>query len=263
MNSVVTVEGIQKRIFLLRGQKVMLDVDLAQLYGVMAGRLNEAVKRNRDRFPIDFMFQLTKPEFEHLKSQIAISSSGWGGRRHPPFAFTEQGVAMLSSVLRSQRAVQVNITIMRTFVQLRELAATHKELATKLTELERKVAGHDSAETTAVYSALVGTVVMSIWVPFVWTPIASWTDAALLFSLGIIGGTAHYFVARAMTYAEASIIAPFGYWQLMGSVVVGYIISGYLPDSFTWIGAGIIICAGSYIAWHETRPRPVAGAQSA
>jgi len=143
MNSVVTVEGIQKRIFLLRGQKVMLDVDLAQLYGVTSGRLNEAVKRNRDRFPIDFMFQLTKLEFENLKSHIAISSSEWGGRRHPPFAFTEQGVAMLSSVLRSHRAVQVNITIMRTFVQLRELAATHKELATKLTELEHKVAGHD------------------------------------------------------------------------------------------------------------------------
>ena len=123
--------------------------------------------------------------------------------------------------------------------------------------LTRKVAGHDSAETTAVYSALVGTVVMSIWAPFVWTPIASWTDAALLFSLGIIGGTAHYFVARAMTCAEASIIAPFGYWQLMGSVVVGYVISGYLPDTFTWVGAGIIICAGSYIAWAETRPKPI------
>jgi drug/metabolite transporter (DMT)-like permease len=129
--------------------------------------------------------------------------------------------------------------------------------------LTRKVAGHDSAETTAVYSALVGTVVMSIWVPFVWTPIASWTDAALLFSLGIIGGTAHYFVARAMTYAEASIIAPFGYWQLVGSVVVGYVISGYLPDSFTWIGAGIIMGAGSYIAWHETRKRPAVSEQRA
>lgn len=129
--------------------------------------------------------------------------------------------------------------------------------------LTRKVAGYDSAETTAVYSALVGTVIMSVVAPFAWTPIASWTDAGLLFSLGIIGGTAHYFVARAMTYAEASIIAPFGYWQLMGSVVVGYIISGYLPDSFTWIGAGIIMCAGSYIAWHETRPKPVAGAQGA
>jgi drug/metabolite transporter (DMT)-like permease len=122
--------------------------------------------------------------------------------------------------------------------------------------LTRRVAGHDPAETTAVYSALVGTVVMSIWAPFAWTPIASWSDAALLFSLGIIGGTAHYFVARAMIYAQANIIAPFGYWQLVGSVIVGYIISGYLPDAFTWIGAGIIICAGLFIAWNETRVRP-------
>jgi drug/metabolite transporter (DMT)-like permease len=129
--------------------------------------------------------------------------------------------------------------------------------------LTRRVAGYDSAETTAVYSALVGTVVMSLVVPFVWTPIMSWLDAALLFSLGIIGGTAHYFVARAMTYAEASIIAPFGYWQLVGSVVVGYMISGYLPDAFTWIGASIIICAGSYIAWTESRPKPVASVQRA
>ena len=128
--------------------------------------------------------------------------------------------------------------------------------------LTRRVAGYDSAETTAVYSALVGTVVMSLAVPFFWTPIASWTDGAILFSLGIIGGTAHYFVARAMVYAQASIIAPFGYWQLIGSVVVGYLISGYLPDMFTWVGAGIIVCAGLQIAWTETRtPRLVAGAQ--
>jgi drug/metabolite transporter (DMT)-like permease len=129
--------------------------------------------------------------------------------------------------------------------------------------LTRRVAGHDPAETTAVYSALVGAVVMSIVVPFVWSPIQSWADWGLLFSLGIVGGTAHYFVARAMTYAEASIIAPFGYWQLMGSVVVGYFISGYLPDMFTWVGAGIIVCAGSYIAWTETRARPAAVAQRA
>lgn len=128
--------------------------------------------------------------------------------------------------------------------------------------LTRRVAGYDSAETTAVYSALVGTVVMSLAVPFFWTPIASWSDAAILFSLGIIGGTAHYFVARAMVYAQASIIAPFGYWQLIGSVIVGYFISGYLPDSFTWIGAGVIVCAGLHIAWSETRTRqPVAGPQ--
>ena len=142
MNRVVTVEGIQKRIFLLRGQKVMLSMDLAELYGVEARALVQAVKRNRERFPDDFMFQLNKTEFAHLKSHIVTSS--WGGlRRAAPYAFTEQGVAMLSSVLRSTRAVQVNITIMRTFVQLREQADTHTELATKLTELERKVAGHD------------------------------------------------------------------------------------------------------------------------
>jgi drug/metabolite transporter (DMT)-like permease len=122
--------------------------------------------------------------------------------------------------------------------------------------LTRFVARHDSAETSVVYSALVGTVVMSLWVPFSWTPIASWTDAALLLSLGVIGGFGHYFVARALTYAQASIVAPFGYWQLMGAVVVGYLINGYLPDFFTWIGAGIIICAGVYIAWSETRDRP-------
>lgn len=129
--------------------------------------------------------------------------------------------------------------------------------------LTRRVARHDSAETSAVYSATVGTVVMSLVVPFVWTPIAGWTDAALLFSLGIIGGLGHYFVARAMIYAQASIIAPFGYWQLVGSVIVGYLISGYLPDNFTWIGAGIIVCAGVYIAWWETRDRPALRAQRA
>jgi drug/metabolite transporter (DMT)-like permease len=104
--------------------------------------------------------------------------------------------------------------------------------------------------------------VMSLAMPFFWTPIASLFDGAILFSLGIIGGIAHYFVARAMVYAQASIIAPFGYWQLIGSVIVGYFISGYLPDTFTWIGAGIIVCAGLHIAWAETRtPRQAAGAQ--
>jgi drug/metabolite transporter (DMT)-like permease len=116
--------------------------------------------------------------------------------------------------------------------------------------LTRRVTRQDSAETSAVYSALVGTVVMSIVVPFVWTA-TTWADAALLFSLGIIGGTGHYFVARAMTYAQANVVAPFGYWQLVGSVIVGYLISGYLPDAFTWLGAGIIVCAGVYIAWCE------------
>jgi hypothetical protein len=142
MNRVVTGEGIQKRIFLLRGQKVMLSTDLAELYDVEVRALIQAVKRNLGRFPDDFMFQLSEAEFADLKSQIVTSS--WGGlRRAAPYAFTEQGVAMLSSVLKSHRAIQVNITIMRTFVQLRELAVTHKELSSKLKELELKVASHD------------------------------------------------------------------------------------------------------------------------
>ncbi|HUK81131.1 MAG TPA: ORF6N domain-containing protein [Verrucomicrobiae bacterium] len=141
------VERIERAILMLRGQKVMLDSDLAELYGVSVGRLNEAVKRNKSRFPADFTFQLTADEFEdlrrqtgtsNLKSQIAISSSRWGGRRHPPYAFTEQGVAMLSSVLRSHRAVQVNVEIMRTFVRLRRWLVTHEDLARRLDELEKK-----------------------------------------------------------------------------------------------------------------------------
>jgi hypothetical protein len=143
MSVLISQRRIEQTIFFIRGHNVMLDSDLAHLYGVTAGRLNEAVKRNEDRFPSDFMFQLTKPEFDHLKSQIAISSSKWGGRRHPPYAFTEQGVAMLSSVLHSKRAIQVNITIMRAFVKLRQLAVSHRALAIKLTQLERKVGGHD------------------------------------------------------------------------------------------------------------------------
>jgi drug/metabolite transporter (DMT)-like permease len=129
--------------------------------------------------------------------------------------------------------------------------------------LTRRVTRQDSAETCAVYSALVGTVVMTAVVPFAWIPIMGWVDAGLLFSLGIIGGIAHYFVARAMTYAQASVIAPFGYWQLVGAVIVGYLISGYLPDAFTWIGAGIIVCAGVYIAWCEARERPALRPQRA
>ena len=141
MSALIPREEIEQTILVIRGHNVMLDSDLAHLYGVTAGRLNEAVKRNEDRFPTDFMFQLTKPEFEHLKSQIAISSSKWGGRRHAPYAFTEQGVAMLSSVLQSKRAVQVNIAIMRAFVQLREMITSNKGLARRLNELEKKYDG--------------------------------------------------------------------------------------------------------------------------
>lgn len=132
------VQEVERRIFSVRGQKVMLDRDLAGLYGVSTKRLNEQVRRNMARFPSDFMFQLTLDEAVALRSQIATSNGKRGGRRYPPLVFTEQGVAMLSSVLHSQRAVQVNIAIMRAFVRLRQLLATHKALARRLEELERR-----------------------------------------------------------------------------------------------------------------------------
>jgi hypothetical protein len=132
----VPVELIERRIFLIRGHKVMIDADLADLYQVTTGNLNLAVKRNLDRFPEDFMFHLTMKEFEVLRLQFAISNRG--GRRYLPYTFTEQGVAMLSSVLTSKRAVQVNIAIVRTFARLREMLATHKDLARKLNEMEKK-----------------------------------------------------------------------------------------------------------------------------
>ena len=150
MSVLVPRERIEQTILLIRGHNVMLDSDLAQLYGVTVGRLNEAVKRNEDRFPSDFMFQLTKAEFENLKSQIAISSSKWGGRRHAPYVFTEQGVAMLSSVLRSKRAIEVNIAIMRTFVRLREMINSNKVLARRLSDLEKKYDGQFSVVFEAI-----------------------------------------------------------------------------------------------------------------
>ena len=135
----VPVEMIERRIFLIRRQKVMLDSDLAELYQVSTGRLNERVRRNIKRFPEDFMFQLTRQESDSLRSQIATLKTARGQhRKYLPLAFTEQGVAMLSSVLRSERAVQVNIAIMRAFVRLREILATHKDLARKMADLERK-----------------------------------------------------------------------------------------------------------------------------
>ncbi len=137
---------IQSRILSLRSQRVMLDADLAQLYGVETRAVVQAVKRNAQRFPADFMFQLNADEWESLRSQTVISNAagvgvGRGGRRTAPYAFTEQGVAMLSSVLSSERAVAVNIEIMRTFVRVRELAATHQDLAKRLAELELKTEG--------------------------------------------------------------------------------------------------------------------------
>ena len=142
MKDLILQKIIERKICLIRGHKVMLSMDLARLYGVPTMRLNEQVKRNIKRFPDDFMFQLSNAEYKILKSQIAISS--WGGaRRATPYAFTEQGVAMLSSVLNSERAIHVNIAIMRAFVKLRQILSTHKELTHKLEELERKTEKHD------------------------------------------------------------------------------------------------------------------------
>jgi hypothetical protein len=147
----ITAESVEQRILSILGQKVMIDSDLAELYGVETKVLNQAVKRNSDRFPRDFMFQLTPDESEGLKehlgstalrSHIVTSKEGRGGRRYLPMAFTEQGVAMLSSVLRSPRAVQVNIAIMQAFVKLRQILGSHRDLARRLDEMESKYDEH-------------------------------------------------------------------------------------------------------------------------
>jgi hypothetical protein len=178
----LSVEVIATRIYMIRGQRVMMDRDLAKLYGVSVGVLNQAVKRNIKRFPQDFMFLLTRQEVMNLRSQIATSSSqliaaqdvtnlksqivisssepsvpqsvtAWGGARNLPFVFTEQGVAMLSSVLNSERSIQVNIMIMRAFVKLKELLLTHKDLADKIEELEKKYSAHDD-EIQLIFEAI-------------------------------------------------------------------------------------------------------------
>jgi hypothetical protein len=142
----IPVQQVEGLIHLARGEKVLLDSDVAMLYGVETKALNRAVKRNRSRFPADFMFQLTAEEAANLKRQFGTSSSGHGGRRRSlPYAFTEQGVAMLSSVLRSDRAVQVNVAIMRAFVSLRRMLSANETLARKLAELERRLESHDEA----------------------------------------------------------------------------------------------------------------------
>ena len=144
MTAIVTQDQVERKIYFVRGDKVMLASDLAALYGVTTFRLNEAVKRNKTRFPDDFVFRLTSIEDESLTSQIAMSKKiGRGGRRVLPFVFTEQGVAMLSSVLNSGRAVQVNIAIMRAFVNLRRLVATNEEISKKLDAIEKKLGIHD------------------------------------------------------------------------------------------------------------------------
>ena len=139
----VSVQIVERKIYLIRGHKVMIDVDLADLYGVPTKALNQQVQRNRKRFPADFMFQLTKEEAENLRSQFATSRSGHGGRRSLPFAFTEPGVAMLSSVLNSEHAIEVNILIMRAFIRLRQMLESNEELNRKFAAVIRKLSTHD------------------------------------------------------------------------------------------------------------------------
>lgn len=148
--SLTAARPVESLIRVIRGQKVMLDTDLAALYEVETRILNQAVRRNLDRFPADFMFQLSAEEAESLRSQIVISNVGRGGRRFLPYAFTEHGVVMLSSVLRSPRAVQMNIFIARAFVRLREIISSNKDLAVRIERLER---GHD--RTASVIEVLV------------------------------------------------------------------------------------------------------------
>ena len=136
---------IEGRILLVRGHRVLLDSDLAELYGVAVKRLNEQVKRNAARFPGDFMFKLTREESEVLRSQIATSKSGRGGRRYLPFAFTEHGAIMVASVLNTPRAIAMSLFVVRAFVRLREMLANNHELAAKVAELERRLKTHDTA----------------------------------------------------------------------------------------------------------------------
>jgi hypothetical protein len=152
MTDLIPVERVESKIFLIRGQKVMVDRDLAKLYGVKTFNLNKAVKRNLVRFPQDFMFRLTKEEYDNLRFQIGMLKRGEHSK-YLPYAFTEQGIAMLSGVLHSPRAIMVNIAIMRAFVKLRQMLANNKELALKFKELEGRVDKHDS-DIRAIFDAI-------------------------------------------------------------------------------------------------------------
>lgn len=152
MKTLVPTETVEKRIFLIRGFRVMLDTHLAEMYGIKAFRLREQVKRNQDRFPGDFMFQLNNQEVEILMSQNAIPSARHLGG-YLPHVFTQEGVAMLSSVLRSKQAIQINIAIMRAFVKLRETLSLHRELAARLQDVERKIVDHD-ANIQSIFDAI-------------------------------------------------------------------------------------------------------------
>jgi phage regulator Rha-like protein len=149
-HGLIPLEIIERRIYFIRTHKVMLDSDLAELYGVTTKRLNEQVKRNIDRFPTDFMFRLNQEESDRLRSQFATSKHGRGGRRYQPYVFTEHGALMLASVLNSEKAIQASIQIVRAFVRLREMLATHQELARKLAEMEKKY----NAEFKAIFEVI-------------------------------------------------------------------------------------------------------------
>ena len=151
MTTIVPIESIVSKIVFFRGEKVLLDRDLAELYAVETKQLKRSVRRHISRFPEDFMFQLTTEEFDNLRCQFGTSS--WGGTRYKPMAFTEQGVAMLSSVLNSERAIEVNIAIMRAFVHLRKMIASNAELARKLAELEKHLENHDE-QIRAIFEAI-------------------------------------------------------------------------------------------------------------
>ena len=140
--AIAPADAMDSKIHLIRGQRVMLDSDLALIYGVTTKQLNQQLRRNRVRFPMDFAFQLTAPEFEALRSQI-VTSKGRGGRRYSPWVFTEHGAIMLAGVLNSQRAVEMSVFVVRAFVQMREMLTSDRQLAAKLDELEKKVGAHD------------------------------------------------------------------------------------------------------------------------
>jgi len=152
-SAIVLVERAESKILLIRDQKVILDSDLAFLYGVETRVLNQAVNRNIDRFPLDFMFQLSKAEFANLKSQFVISSSDWGGRRKLPYAFTEHGAIMVASVLNSEKAVQASVFVVRAFVKMRQLLVPYKEITKKVEQLEKRLQTHDK-QIVAIVEAI-------------------------------------------------------------------------------------------------------------
>ena len=143
--NMVVLKPVEPRILVLRGSLVILDSELAELYGVQVKRLNEQVRRNAERFPQDFMFQLSPNEHENLRSQFATSSSSHGGRRHRPYAFTEHGAIMAATILSTKRAIEMSVFVVRAFVRLRDMVATNGKVAGKLAELERRLKGHDAA----------------------------------------------------------------------------------------------------------------------